>query len=100
FVVRGLDDRTPVVGVSEADRAAVYAALGRLGERLPGYVSTVLPAPAVAEQLNRLNSRATWRGLAGARVIRLTWFHTEPTHNLVLGQPYGCDVEFWRRDAA
>jgi hypothetical protein len=98
FVVRGMDDRTPVVGVVEEDRPRVVKALGRLGEQQTGYVSTILPTPPVRDLLSPANSRATWRAAERARVIRLTWFRTEPTGNLVFGPTYGCDVEFWTRD--
>jgi hypothetical protein len=95
FVVRGLDDRTPVVGVRESDRKAVLAALAELGGSEPGYVASVLPRPAISDQLHPSDARGTWRKLAAALVLRMVWLRTEPTHNLVLGPEYGCDVEFW-----
>lgn len=92
FVVRGMDDRTPVVGVLDEDRAAVLAALPRTD-----YVTSVLPRPAVRDQLHPAKAGGTWRKLADAAVLRMVWFRTDPTHHLVLGPEYGCDVEFWKR---
>jgi Stealth protein CR2, conserved region 2/Stealth protein CR3, conserved region 3/Stealth protein CR1, conserved region 1/Stealth protein CR4, conserved region 4 len=99
FAVRGLDDRTPVVGVCEDDRPAVLAALHRACKALPGYVSTVVPAPARADELLPGAAKASWRAVAEAGTLRVTWLRTDPTRQLLLGQAYGCDVEFWRRDA-
>ena len=96
FAVRGMDDRTTVLGVSEADRQRVYKAVGRLFERERGYVGQIQPRPATPGALQRGNSRATWTSLAGAQVIRLVWFRTEPTRSLVYGEAYGCEIEFWQ----
>jgi hypothetical protein len=95
FVVRGLDDRTPVLGVRLADRAAVLAALAALGTANPGYVASILPKPPVRDLLLPSDAGSTWRKLSTAAVLRLVWFRTEPTRRLVLGREYGCDVEFW-----
>jgi hypothetical protein len=45
--------------------------------------------------LHPSDAGSTWRKLSTAVVLRMVWFRTEPTHNLVLGREYGCDVEFW-----
>jgi hypothetical protein len=96
FAVRGLDDRTSVLGVSEADRQRVYKAVGRLFERERGYVGQIQPRPATPGSLQRGNSRATWTSLAGAQVVRLVWFRTESSRSLVYGEAYGCEIEFWQ----
>ncbi len=100
FAVRGMDDRTGVVGVSERDRAAVFKALGRVCETRHGYVTPLVPAPPVATSLLRGNSRATWQTVATTKVLRMVWFRAEPTLNLLYGADYGCDIEFWTPDAA
>jgi len=96
FAVRGLDDRTSVLGVSETDRQRVYKAVGRLFESERGYVSQIQPRPATPGALRRGNSRATWTSLSGAQVVRLVWFRTEPTCSIVYGESYGCEIEFWQ----
>ncbi|GAB3956621.1 hypothetical protein GCM10027614_69420 [Micromonospora vulcania] len=47
FLVRGMDDRTPVIGVSEVDRVAALSALEKLGGLETCYVSQVLPRPPI-----------------------------------------------------
>ncbi|MFC3505431.1 stealth family protein [Micromonospora krabiensis] len=99
FRVRGESDLLSVVAVDDADRAAVYAALAAVCGRTAGYVGVPPrgqaqpprpPAPGFESPV--------WRRLAGAPVLRLTWYWTDPRQRLVLGQPYGCDVEFWTRE--
>src|SRR4051812_6713639 len=45
FVVPGGNDEGSVVGVLESQRSDVLRVLGRLFERAPGYVNSVVPAP-------------------------------------------------------
>jgi len=97
FAVRGMDDRIPVVGVCADDRERVVKALVKLFERITGYVMSVLPKPPLPAPLHPGEAKATWTELAGASVIRLVWFRTEPTRSLVLGEAYGCELEFWTR---
>ncbi|SCL22391.1 Stealth protein CR4, conserved region 4 [Micromonospora rhizosphaerae] len=95
FCVRGRSDRNAVVAVDAADRDRVYAALAEACRRLPGYVSEVTgdqprsSAPGFEPH--------AWRRLRDANVLRMTWYWTDPRHRLVLGVPYGCDVELWTR---
>ncbi|MGK5739150.1 stealth family protein [Micromonospora sp. URMC 103] len=98
FRVRGASDRSSAVAVDAADRERVYAALALACGRVPGYVAPLRrgderpvrpPAPGFEPPV--------WRRLDDAPVVRLTWYWTDPRHRLVLGQAYGCDVEFWTR---
>ncbi|MFU8850629.1 stealth family protein [Micromonospora sp. SL1-18] len=98
FLVRGMDDRTPVVGVSEEDRVAALGALEKLGSAAACYVSQVLPKPPIVAALRDAADPAAWAGLHVARVLKMTWFRIDPTAKLVLGAAYGCEVEFWRPD--
>ncbi|MGY0004524.1 stealth family protein [Micromonospora sp. I033] len=95
FAVRGRSDRTAVVGVDADDRPRVYAALEEACRRVPGYVSAVNGAEPRSSAPGF--EPAVWRRLGEVGVIRLTWYWTDPRHRLVLGMPYGCEVEFWTR---
>ncbi|WP_204342263.1 stealth family protein [Micromonospora terminaliae] len=95
FCVRGASDRNAVVAVDAADRGRVHAALAEACRRVPGYVAEVVDRQPRAP-LPGFEPPA-WRRLREADVLRLTWYWTDPRHRLVLGVPYGCEVEFWTR---
>ncbi|MEV4641103.1 stealth family protein [Actinoplanes sp. NPDC049548] len=95
FTVRGLDDRNPVIGVRATDRSAVLATLAELGRATAAYLAPVLPKPAVRDLLSDAADDGAWAGVADAKVLRLVWFRTDPTHSLIFGREYGCDIEFW-----
>jgi len=94
FTVRGLEDRSPVIGVHGDHRAAAFTALTELSERTSAYVGAVLPKPAVRDLLAEPTADA-WSKLAEVKVLRLVWFRTDPGRTLVYGREYGCDIEFW-----
>ncbi|GAA0373402.1 stealth family protein [Micromonospora gifhornensis] len=98
FRVRGTSERSSVVAVDAADRDRVYAALSAACARAPGYVTQVRTGgespPAAGFEPK------VWKRLAEASVLRLTWYWTDPRHRLVLGQAYGCEVEFWAHQGA
>ncbi|RKF26326.1 sugar phosphotransferase [Micromonospora globbae] len=98
FLVRGMDDRTPVVGVSEDDRTAALGALEKLGAAGPCYVSQVLPKPPIVNSLRDAADPSAWADLQAARAVKVTWFRSDPTGKLILGVAYGCEIEFWRPD--
>jgi hypothetical protein len=96
FVVRGMDDCTPVVAVHEDERSPVLACLTELGRRSAAYVTAVLPKPGARELLGDAGAPDAWRRPALAQVLRMVWFRTEPSHAVVYDQEYGCDIEFWQ----
>jgi hypothetical protein len=95
FAVRGMDDRTPVVGVRRDDREAVLKVLAELGAASDAYVVPVEPKPSLRDIPAEARAEGTWRKLAEANVLRMIWYRTDPTHALVYGREYGCDVELW-----
>jgi hypothetical protein len=98
FALRGRSFTTPVVGVSETDRSRVLRALHQLSRESHGYASPVLPRPPTSRSPRSALDAEAWRSLARAEVIRLTWFRTDSSRNLVYGDDHGCEVEFWPRD--
>jgi len=99
FAVRGLEYTIPVVGVSESDQPRALRALRRLCQESQAYVSSVLPRPSTDRSPRSALDPGVWRDVAGAKVIRLTWFRTDPSGNLPYGDDHGCEVEFWHPDA-
>lgn len=99
FAVRGLDEFVPVVGVCEVDRVRTVTALQRLCQEHPAYVSVTQPHPPKRRPARPGNAAETWSQLDPAEVIRLTWYRTEPTRQLIFGTEYGCEIEFWGRDS-
>jgi hypothetical protein len=94
FTVRGLDDRSPVIGVRGDFRAAAFKALAELAKRSAAYIAGVLPKPSVRDLLAE-PTEAAWQKIADAKVFRLVWFRTDPTRALIYGREYGVDIEFW-----
>ena len=99
FVVRGMDDRTSVIGVEAVHRDAVFEALREVAAQTTAYVSQISPVPATRAPMVTGDSPAVWRGFAKAQAVRFAIFRTEPSQQLILGHEYGCDIEFWVRDA-
>ncbi|MFJ6214287.1 stealth conserved region 3 domain-containing protein [Streptomyces sp. NPDC092296] len=95
FCVRGLHDRASTVAIAESDRREAIRALIELCERTAGYVG-LFPRDSQETLFDEPGfESAVWRKAAEAPVLRLSWYHTDPSRRLVLGLPYGCDVEFW-----
>ncbi|PZG23454.1 sugar phosphotransferase [Micromonospora craterilacus] len=95
FRVRGGSHRSSVVAVDIADRDRAYAALAAACDRVPGYVT--VPRKSNEQPPVAGFEPKSWKRLADAPVLRLTWYWTDPRRRLVLGQAYGCEVEFWTR---
>ncbi|GGR30469.1 stealth family protein [Streptomyces roseolus] len=95
FAVRGQSDTAAAVAVRAEDRAAVLAALAEACKALPGYVTALGANGPVTRASEPGFEPSTWQRLRNSPVLRLTWYHTDPTHQLALGDTYGCDVEFW-----
>ncbi|MFF4649296.1 stealth family protein [Streptomyces sp. NPDC001380] len=99
FCVRGAFDRSSTVAVADRDRPRVLRALARLCERTPGCVTPIPPGESREPRFCEPGHQpGVWKRAAAAGAVRLTWFHTDPEGRLVLGVPYGCDVEFWTEE--
>lgn len=98
FAVRGLDALVPVVGVPDTDRAQTMRAVRRLCQEQPAYVSVTHPRPGKRRPPIPGDAMGAVPELGSAEVIRLTWYRTERTRQLVFGPEHGCDIEFWHRD--
>ncbi|MGW1365275.1 stealth family protein [Streptomyces chartreusis] len=98
FCVRGQRDGVGVVAVEADCRDRVVRALANLCEQLPGYVSVMGSRSSVPRSSKPGFASATWRAVAHAEVIRMTWYRADPRMQLVLGPEHGCDIEFWTPD--
>nr|WP_236070871.1 stealth family protein [Streptomyces polyasparticus] len=98
FCVRGRSQSSAVVAVAAEDRAAARRALAGACRVLPGYVNAVDRTWHRRRVTRPGFERAAWRAVAGADVLRLTWYHSDPQGQLILGPKYGCEVEFWSGD--
>ncbi|WP_372447261.1 stealth family protein [Streptomyces flavofungini] len=98
FCVRGRSQSSAVVAVAAEDRAAAHRALAGACRALPGYVNAVDRTWQRRRATRPGFEPAGWRAVAEADVIRLTWYHSDPQGQLILGPKYGCDVEFWSQD--
>ncbi|KPC82810.1 sugar phosphotransferase [Streptomyces sp. NRRL S-4] len=95
FAVRGNSDFRSVLGVSEADRERVVAALATTRVTAPVYVSACSGERLVGRSALCGSSRARRTGRQ-ARALRTGMVWADPGNSLVLGLRYGCDIEFWR----
>ncbi|WP_066938172.1 stealth family protein [Streptomyces sp. NBRC 110611] len=98
FCVRGEPGAAPIVAVAAADRQKVQRVLAAVCAQIPGYVATVNRDKEPGQPLPGFVS-ASWRQVAKAPVIRVTWFRTprDGDGSLVLGQEHGCDIQYWSR---
>ncbi|WP_425834046.1 stealth family protein [Streptomyces fractus] len=97
FQVRGYRESGSVVGIHARQRETALAALERRAREVPYYLSHpsdgTFPTGALFGA-----ARATWRRLSGLRHVRISLFVTDPRGLLVLGERYGCDLEFWQEE--
>ncbi|MFD8302111.1 stealth family protein [Streptomyces sp. NPDC059690] len=100
FAVRGTDDHGTVVGVAEEDRERVLSVVFRGLGQYPGHLGVIDPdAPRPARPVSTRDPKA-WREVAAARILRISWYRTDPERHLLLGHEYGCAIEFWQRDGS
>ncbi|MFF4606538.1 stealth family protein [Streptomyces sp. NPDC001339] len=99
FCVRGELGAAPIVAVAAADREKVQRELAALCARIPGYVAPVNRDKEPGQPLPGFVP-SSWRHIAKAPVIRVTWFRTprDGDGSLVLGQDHGCDIQYWSRE--
>ncbi|MFJ1973863.1 stealth family protein [Streptomyces sp. NPDC087903] len=97
FRVRGRSNTAAVFAVATSDRAAALRALERACRDRPGYVCAV-DGPRHERRTRPGFHHHTWRRLARADVLRVTWYREDPSGQLTLGRSYGCEVEFWAAD--
>jgi hypothetical protein len=98
FQVRSDSQTSAVVALADEDRPAAHRALARACRVRPGYVSALPPRRRERPATRPAFRARTWRRLAQADVLRLTWYQGDPEGELTLGPKYGCDIEFWTAD--
>lgn len=98
FCVRGRSNTSAVVALASEDRAAALRALERACRNRPGYVCAVDGHWRARRTTRPGFHHGTWRRLARADVLRMTWYYGDPRGQLTLGPKYGCDIEFWTED--
>lgn len=98
FCVRGRSQSSAVVAVAEKHRGEAHRALAGMCGAVPGYVSVEDRRSPGRRATGPGFARAEWRAAAKSDVIRVSWYYSDPTGQLILGPKYGCDVEFWSPD--
>ncbi|MGQ4514086.1 stealth conserved region 3 domain-containing protein [Streptomyces sp. DW26H14] len=99
FCVRGSSQTAAAVAVAASDRDTVLSELLKFCAVQPGYVAPVRRGQPADSDLYAVERSGAWRRIAGASVLRLVWYRTDPTGKLILGAAYGCDLEFWAEEA-
>ncbi|MFI6877290.1 stealth family protein [Streptomyces sp. NPDC050400] len=92
FCVRGAAHDVPTVAVPAALRDEAVDMLRIAFEQAPGYVG---PATAVESEMQPGDDDKSWRQMRKKRTLRVAWYVTDPTQQLVFGADQGCDLEFW-----
>lgn len=93
FRVRCYGSVRTAVGVPAVDLDRAADALVRASAGQPTYVGQ-LKGRRVGS-LSPAGEAATWRRLAGAKLLRVVQFVADPSGRLVLGAAHGCDIEVW-----
>ncbi|MEU8139981.1 stealth family protein, partial [Streptodolium elevatio] len=100
FCVRGHAPHASVVAVRESHRRSALVAVRQACGQAPGYVSLLRAAAKTFATATPGFEAAVWAAAERASVIRLFWLQAaDPAGNLVFGEDYGCDIEFWREDS-
>ncbi|WP_197034801.1 stealth family protein [Glycomyces sp. NRRL B-16210] len=95
FAVPGFSLTRPVLATAAADRQRVCTALAMLCDSTGGRLT--VPEPAFRESELGLD-RPQWArraDMGDVPLVRATWLWTDPGRDLVFGEDYGCDIEFW-----
>ncbi|MFD7296202.1 stealth family protein [Streptomyces sp. NPDC059897] len=92
FCVRGAAQDVPTVAVPAKLRKAAEDILKLAFEETPGYIGG---ATASASAMQPGDEGKSWRQLRKERTLRVAWYVTDPTQELVFGADQGCELEFW-----
>ncbi|MGH8868015.1 MAG: stealth family protein [Actinomycetes bacterium] len=86
------------IGVAAGERQAVLLLLARELGRRPAYVSS--PVGGRGRLRHVLAHELRPARLGDVPYVRVTRLVSSPCGRLVLGFPYGCEIEFWTQDQA
>ncbi|MFD0027200.1 stealth family protein [Streptomyces sp. NPDC055059] len=92
FCIRGTAQAVPTVAVPARLRETAEEMLRIAFDQTPGYVG---PAAAAESAMQPGDEEKSWRQLRKQPVLRVAWYVTDPTQNLVFGADSGCELEFW-----
>ncbi|MFE5244618.1 MULTISPECIES: stealth family protein [unclassified Streptomyces] len=92
FCIRGATNNVPTVAVPVALRESAEEMLQIAFEQTPGYVGA---ATGTESGMRPGEDGRSWRQLRRHEALRIAWYVTDPTEELVFGADQGCDLEFW-----
>ncbi|WP_329041436.1 stealth family protein [Streptomyces sp. NBC_00178] len=95
FCIRGAAKDVPTVAVPAGLRESAEQMLQIAFAQTPGYVGT---ASASESDMRPGEDDKSWRQLRRHDALRVAWYVTDPTQELVFGADQGCDLEFWTED--
>nr|WP_258314854.1 stealth family protein [Streptomyces sp. Act143] len=98
FCVRARSNTSAVVALASQHRPAALRALERACQDRPGYVRAADGSRRTGRTTRPGFRHRTWRRLARAEALRMTWYQGDVSGELTFGPMYGCDVEFWTPD--
>ncbi|MEU3661501.1 stealth family protein [Streptomyces sp. NPDC032940] len=93
FCIRGTGREAPTVAVPAALRREAEQVLRAVFEAAPGYAG---PAGDDDGAMHPGDEERSWSRLRRHDVLRVAWYVTDLTGQLVFGAGYGCDLEFWK----
>ncbi|MFE9822813.1 stealth family protein [Streptomyces sp. NPDC005791] len=92
FCIRGATKDVPTVAVPAGQRESAEELLQIAFGQTPGYVGA---ATASESAMRPGDDDKSWRQLRRHDALRVAWYVTDPTQELVFGADQGCDLEFW-----
>ncbi|MFI8007557.1 stealth family protein [Streptomyces sp. NPDC086010] len=95
FCIRGATKDVPTVAVPAGLRESAEQMLQIAFGQTPGYVGS---ASAAESGMRPGEDDKSWRQLRKHDALRVAWYVTDPTQELVFGADQGCDLEFWTED--